>query len=845
MVLKYLKRILDAQSFDSEAIFLVNHLSEICVEDLQKYRCRIYTYDSVKDVINLKNICASASVIFLIDNSEDEFFYIRSFLQSSNYKYVDLFDNYCSYCVDQIYKIEKNTVINSVKREYVKSFFDKNNITSIVISQLINDAALFYKSFSNDLNIIIDNQSVCNAEQILLRINSNISNCYITSVINLFTVLFYKTIMSKSWRSECFFNRNNVLCKNDIYSEIRLLDNGATSIFFEDEDGRYVGSKLLCDYKAYFPASPPTSSFFLSLTNQEELVEIGAFHLLKYYNESIPVINDHRVIGFVQKRNELRFTVKMRWDLIDDETMQNLLIGYDKILISSMEDDLKELYSRLVCLPQKEVSYLSENNYYRLLNGDFDLIISKCEIWDNIPISSIHLKHLYINAYCSQMKKFFELNNINYLFMGIPDSKRIVNHRKRVSFQSQQHVNNIINDNGTFTVADGIIDECEYYHARRKTTDVPLVWNRSIFFYGPCISIGVFALDNETIESYLQRKLNEENLPFRVINCPAPLLLNQYDSAINTLHRIGAGKYRSGDVIIHFGRQLLEWEGVVKDDNEKHDLTSLFNTSENVRKKCFIGHMGAHMDNTGYKIIADYLFRVIKGYTCNNIQKSIFYQFHDEKFENMSDSLKKYVQFLRENKFKSPPKSVIGSVAVNANPFTLGHAHLVLTALKQCDFLYVFVAEEDLSDFSFEVRYALVKQFCDKYSNIKVLPSGRFFASTISFGDYFNRDALKNVSIDATLDCDIFSKVIAKELDISFRVLGEEPNDSVTQQYNSFVKEILEQNGVKVFIIPRYEVDGLIVSAKNVRKHIAERDFNSLKKEVPETTFNYIYSKLK
>ena len=118
-------------------------------------------------------------------------------------------------------------------------------------------------------------------------------------------------------------------------------------------------------------------------------------------------------------------------------------------------------------------------------------------------------------------------------------------------------------------------------------------------------------------------------------------------------------------------------------------------------------------------------------------------------------------------------------------------------------------------------------------------------ASTISFGDYFNRDALETVKIDASLDCNIFSKVIAKELGISFRMLGEERRDIITQQYNDFVKEILEQNGIDVIIIPRYQVNGKIVSAKDVRKDIAENNFENLMQEVPKSTYDYIMSRLK
>ena len=46
---------------------------------------------------------------------------------------------------------------------------------------------------------------------------------------------------------------------------------------------------------------------------------------------------------------------------------------------------------------------------------------------------------------------------------------------------------------------------------------------------------------------------------------------------------------------------------------------------------------------------------------------------------------------------------------MNANPFTFGHQYLVRLAASQCDWLHVFVVREDVSQFSYRDRYALVK----------------------------------------------------------------------------------------------------------------------------------------
>lgn len=754
----------------------------------------------------------------------------------------DLFVRYVSFLIEDYFKVSEQSLIKGIRREYAKIFLDNNRVKKIKICSLMDRAGIIYKILAKDFQIEVI-KDCCEKNEIVFLIEKN-ENIFkqVLRIDDFFYVLFYFSVMNKAWRAKYYESTECVLIEENLFDEIRLLDEGATSIIYTTADGKLTGSKYLSDYIAQFPGMVPVHRTYIEKMSEDEMIEYAMFKMQKYYNEMIPCLEDDRVVGYVKKRDEKRFHVDLCWNLIDEETVQESLKNYEYIFLSSLGGELKNLYEKIKKI--KKVRILDESNYDELLNGKVDLLITNSNIWNNFPIDSVNVKHLYINLYCMQMKSFFDGKDVNYSFYSIPDSERVVNHSKRVAIESKQHVNNIMSDGGTFTVADGVVDDCEYFHGRRRTTDVPMIWDGTIYFYGPCISIGVFAYDSETIESFLQRKLNNAGIRYRVVNVPAPLLLNPYDSAINTIHKIGQGKYRKGDIIVHFGRNNLEWHGIIKENQEKHDLSDVFNTKENVTKKCFIGNMAAHVNADGYELVADYIFEELKQYRHTKRQKSEFCQFHADDFEKMRPELVKYINFLHKNAFENVEDKTVGAVAVNANPFTLGHAHLIDEARKRADYLYVFVAEEDLSDFSFEVRYELVKKYCEEYSNVKVIPSGRFFASTLSFGDYFNRDALSEVQIDATLDCNIFAKVIAKELKIEFRVMGEEKHDFVTNQYNQFVKEILEQNGVKVIVIPRLEINGNPVSAKRVRKHIMNREMDLLKEEVPITTYEYIMNQM-
>ena len=73
---------------------------------------------------------------------------------------------------------------------------------------------------------------------------------------------------------------------------------------------------------------------------------------------------------------------------------------------------------------------------------------------------------------------------------------------------------------------------------------------------------------------------------------------------------------------------------------------------------------------------------------------------------NMDPNLKNYLESLEKERVASEN---IGAMAMNCNPFTRGHRYLIEQAQKMVDFLYVFVVEEDSSDFSFKDRFAIVK----------------------------------------------------------------------------------------------------------------------------------------
>ncbi len=177
---------------------------------------------------------------------------------------------------------------------------------------------------------------------------------------------------------------------------------------------------------------------------------------------------------------------------------------------------------------------------------------------------------------------------------------------------------------------------------------------------------------------------------------------------------------------------------------------------------------------------------------------------------------------------------------MNCNPFTLGHQYLVEYAAAKVARLYIFVVEEDRSEFPFADRIELVRQGVKNFPNVEVLPSGKFIISQQTFSGYFNKAELQDVQVDSSEDVEIFGREIAPTLGITIRFAGEEPKDNVTRQYNETMKRILPRYGVEFQEIPRKSFDGEFISASSVREALKRGDFDKIKKFVPESTFNYL-----
>ena len=196
--------------------------------------------------------------------------------------------------------------------------------------------------------------------------------------------------------------------------------------------------------------------------------------------------------------------------------------------------------------------------------------------------------------------------------------------------------------------------------------------------------------------------------------------------------------------------------------------------------------------------------------------------------DKIEDEINKIKKVLELN-FSPLESADLGCVVLNANPITNGHIYLIEEALKKNKNLVVFVVEEDKSVFSFKERLSLAYLATKRFNNVYVMPSSKYVVSSLTFPDYFLKNASEKAKENAIIDALIFKNYFMKYLHINKRYVGTE-QDEYMKIYNNSLKEVLNDN---LEIVDRLKEDSEIVSAKNVRKLFEEGKIGEALKYCP------------
>ncbi|MDL2263818.1 adenylyltransferase/cytidyltransferase family protein [Synergistaceae bacterium OttesenSCG-928-I11] len=405
-----------------------------------------------------------------------------------------------------------------------------------------------------------------------------------------------------------------------------------------------------------------------------------------------------------------------------------------------------------------------------------------------------------------------------------------------------------INKNGIISLQDVRSKYFNVIDGVRHTFGTPKTHDNTIHFFGHCLCGDILAEDCNTIESKLQHILNASPLlgkTYRVLNHA------NWRTSLDSLKQISQKEFSAGDIAIlmTYNEETLEYY-VSSNAVHFHDLSNVFDRPHDMGEIFFDQH---HINHRGYQLIANRIYEILAEHQDRGtldkahkaMQNAVLNNFTPRKtftppmnVTTSKPSLEGYLSFLEGE--KADCSGVIGAIVMNCNPFTLGHQFLIEEAKKQCSFLYVFVVEEDRSFFPFSDRLMLVKAGTSEFDNIKVLPGGHFMISTLTFPEYFEKESVKDVKIDASKDIKIFAEKIAPMLNITKRFVGEEPLDPITNQYNQAMIEYLPRYGVAVVEIPRMRFGGYPISASFVRELFKSRSFNEISKIVPPSTLDYL-----
>jgi len=213
--------------------------------------------------------------------------------------------------------------------------------------------------------------------------------------------------------------------------------------------------------------------------------------------------------------------------------------------------------------------------------------------------------------------------------------------------------------------------------------------------------------------------------------------------------------------------------------------------------------------------------------------------------ENSPVGLTRYCQSLADQR---QPGQTIGSVVMNANPFTFGHQYLAQQAADQCDWLHVFVVGENSSLITYEDRYALVCEGLKDLPRTTVHPGSIYMISKATFPSYFLKDRGIVDQCHTALDLIIFREHVAPALGITHRFVGTEPFCPVTRKYNEDMKRWLMHEPSQAPVVTVVELErkaqlGTAISASEVRRCLRADNFDHMAKLVPQATIDLLRSK--
>lgn len=404
-----------------------------------------------------------------------------------------------------------------------------------------------------------------------------------------------------------------------------------------------------------------------------------------------------------------------------------------------------------------------------------------------------------------------------------------------------------------------IPDVCEYprkerhhreYHSQyinvedgdRVVRDVPQNYDYTIHCFGNCYWFGYATEDRRTIPNLLQQKFNQIGHKIRIMDHSI-----WGSSQRDFYYRLAnASQIREGDIVL-----CALWYNQPMCDIDVCDLSDI--VIEESKKASFsFWEIPTHSPYLFERKIFPKVFSEVEKVLVNKgksvqdrVRLSNRYLDHYDRIKNqvtLNHYLEELGGYIRDIPFNG---RYVGSIVMNANPFTKGHRYLVEYAAKKVDFLLVFVVEEDASYFSFKDRFEMVSAGVQDMKNVLVVPSGEMIISQKTFSGYFAKECREEmVTKDFSLEADLFIRYICPTFNIKIRFFGEEPKDELTRNYTEEMKKKLLESKIDVEVMPRLsDKEHMVINASSIRAAYQKGDWDYIRERVPETTYTYLKEK--
>ena len=637
---------------------------------------------------------------------------------------------------------------------------------------------------------------------------------------------------------------------------IAKFDEGYYSVMLLDEDGKFKRLISQYQFKEDFLKSSfrCTKNLYVNYEENENALKLKLAEM--FYDtkaKEVPVLYEGRISALGRLSNYFDIygqwdsmrVYNFRWEWIDKDVAREYFCNRRSILISSehgLLEGFREAFSSFL-----DIVVYKDVLLNRCLAGGFDMMVQGSDFFQGFPMEKVWVHRLYFILLVETVRRWLSRRGIAVHFFSY--GEKVPEVENRVDTQNEQigATRGFLREgNEPYFIVDGnyyddVIGERRrkpgYHSGRRSTTKAKNVSGNGIYFFGPCVALGLGSyMPEKSIESIIQRKLNIDDLNFHVVNCGTEAIPGGGAIWFNWLYRLMDTPLRCGDIVVIFERMFDHW-GIEHNwiPPNYHSLLPPFISEDNIDKKVFFEPHLEHLNPTGCEIAAEYIYKIMwKDINVNRFPdvRKAFFSIHRLPMRKVS----RINEWLNQLSMYSPKqKEDVGAVVMCGDPITIGHLHLVKEAMRKCDFLYIFLTNKEDFLITLEKRIEFLREYF-REDTVAVLSLGTCERQPFRWdrppGDFLTIPPEK---YDPVEDTYTFARYIAPRLGIRKRFVGEEPYDLFKQHYNILKREILEEEGIEYVEIPRIKLgDGRDIITSNVRKILQENGWEACRDYLPK-----------